>query len=81
MVAQLRRKIVRIDTSRVDHRFGMAKADDGGAGLIVQVRCSDEDNGLTRGANALVVSYDAQREVYEVTPFDDILPVEASPDA
>jgi hypothetical protein len=65
-------KVVRIDTSRVDRRFGMAKAEDGGAGLLVQVRCDAEGNGLRRGSNAVVVAYDASREVYEVAPFDDI---------
>ena len=74
-------QVVRIDTSRVDHRFGMARAEDGGAGLIVQVRCDAEANGLTRGSSALVVSYDHRREVYEVTPFDDILPSKRSADA
>lgn len=69
-------KVVRIDTSRVDTRFGQALAEDGGAGLIVQVRC-DGENGLTRGSQALVVSYDAEREAYEVTPLDDIVPSEA----
>lgn len=63
-------RVVRIDTSRVDNRFGMARAEDGGAGLIVQVRCDAEGNGLGRGSSALVVRYDAQREIYEVTPFD-----------
>ncbi|HWB81893.1 MAG TPA: hypothetical protein VG755_43320 [Nannocystaceae bacterium] len=66
-------KIVMIDTSRVDARFGNAKAEDGGAGLIVQVRC-EAANKLTRGDRALVVSYDEAREVFEVTPIDDILP-------
>jgi len=74
-------RIVRIDTSRVDDRFGMAKAEDGGAGLIVQVRCDAADNGLTRGSNALVVSFDTKREVYEVTPYDDILSDKALPKA
>lgn len=63
-------RVVRIDTSRVDGRFGMARAEDGGAGLIVQVRCDAAENGLRRGSSALVVSYDSVREVYEVTPFD-----------
>jgi hypothetical protein len=63
-------KIVRIDTSRVDHRFGMAKAEDGAGGLLVQVRCEAEGNGLCRGSDALVVRYDATREVYEVVPLD-----------
>jgi hypothetical protein len=64
-------KVVRVDTSRVDHRFGMAKAEDGAGGLLVQVRCEAGDNGLHRGSNALIVRYDATREVYEVAPLDD----------
>jgi hypothetical protein len=68
-------KVVRIDTSRVDRRFGMAKAEDGGAGLLVQVRCDADDNGLGRGSNALVVAYDDKREVYEVVPFEDLPPL------
>lgn len=68
-------KIVTIDTSRVDGSFGNANAEDGGAGLIVQVRC-ESANKLTRGDRALVVSYDEAREVFEVTPIDDILPSE-----
>lgn len=69
-------KIVRIDTSRVDASFGQALAEDGGAGLIVQVRC-EGDNGLGRGSQALVVSYDSVREAYEVASLDDIVPSEA----
>jgi hypothetical protein len=69
-------KIVRIDTSRVDARFGQALAEDGGAGLIVPVRC-DGDHGLRRGSQALVVSWDSVREAYEVAPVDDIVPSEA----
>jgi hypothetical protein len=66
-------KVVTIDTSRVDTTFGMAKAEDGGPGLLVQVRC-DHPNELGRGHRALVVSYDEGREVYEVAPLGDILP-------
>lgn len=69
-------KVVMIDTSRVDQQFGSARAEDGGAGLIVQVRC-DPGNRLSRGDRALVVSYDEAREVYEVTPLQDILPSDA----
>jgi Protein of unknown function (DUF1449) len=69
-------KVVVIDTSRVDAEFGMAKADNGGAGLIVQVRC-ETSHRLGRGRRALVVSYDEVREVYEVTPLEDILPSDA----
>jgi len=66
-------KIVDVDTSYVDDKFGVAKVDDGGAGLLVQIRC-DAPNPLTRGQRALVVSYDEAREVYEVTPIDDLIP-------
>lgn len=69
-------KVVTIDTSRVDDAFGMARAEDGGAGLIVQVRCA-AGNSLGRGHRALVVSFDEVREVYEVTPLGDILPNDA----
>lgn len=71
-------KIVTIDTSRVDAGFGAARAEDGGAGLIVQVRC-DPPNDLVRGARALVVSYDEAREVYEVTALGDLVPPEGDP--
>lgn len=70
-------KIVKIDTTRVDADFGSAKAEDGGAGLIIRVRC-DSENTLTRGSKALVVSYDPKRDAYEVTPVDDMLPSEAA---
>jgi hypothetical protein len=69
-------QVVKIDTSRVDDSFGSAKAEDGGAGLIIRVRCEGENN-LTRGSKALVVSYDAKRDAYEVAPIGDILPSEA----
>lgn len=71
--AALLGKVVDVDTSYVDDKFGVAKVDDGGAGLLVQIRC-DPPNPLTRGQRALVVSYDEAREVYEVTPIDDLIP-------
>jgi hypothetical protein len=70
-------KIVDVDTSHVDATFGMAKAEDGGAGLIVQIRC-EAANSLKRGDRALVLSFDEAREVYEVTPIDDLLPSDKS---
>ncbi len=71
-------KVVTIDTSRVDAGFGAARAEDGGAGLIVQVRC-DPPNELARGARALVVSYDEAREVYEVTALGDLVSPDGGP--
>jgi hypothetical protein len=72
-------KIVTIDSTHVDMRFGFAKHEDGGAGLIVQVR-SEADNGLARGDTAVVVSYDDEHETYEVARVEDFLP-EAEKDA
>lgn len=68
---------VTVDTSRVTRHFGSAKAPDGGSGLVISIRC-DRENQLKRGSKALVVSYDAKREVYEVTSVQDIVPSEAS---
>ncbi len=59
-----------VTTSRVDGRFGQAELDDGGAGLVVQIRC-DHDNGLRKGATALVVSFDEEREAFVVEPFSN----------
>jgi hypothetical protein len=73
--ADLVGKVVVVDTSRVDARFGSAKAEDGGAGLILAVRC-DVDNALARGSRALILQYDEARQAYEVTPVDDIVPSE-----
>ena len=68
-------KVVMVDTSRVDRDFGAARAEDGGAGLIVHVRY-DGLHRFSRGERALVVSYDDAREVYEIAPLGDILPTE-----
>lgn len=66
-------QVCMISTSRVDAGFGQATLADGGAGLIVQVRCADAGNGLTRQARALIIDYDPQRHVYVVEPYDDVL--------
>ncbi len=56
-----------VTTQRVDERFGQAEIHDGGAGLTVQVRTRGE-NSLTKGDEALVISYDDAREAYVVEP-------------
>lgn len=71
-------KIVMVDTSRVDRVFGTARADDGGAGLLLQIRC-DAGNGLHRGSRALVIAFDVASETYEVTPVEDMLSPESRP--
>jgi len=56
-------------TGWVDGRFGQAEIADGGAGLTVQVRC-DHENRMAKGVNALVVSFDDEREAYVIEPLD-----------
>lgn len=65
-------KVCLLTTGRVDASFGQAELDDGGAGLLVQVRC-DMANGLKRGSQALIVAYDQEREAFLVEPYDDLL--------
>lgn len=62
-------KVCRITTMRVDTGFGQAEIEDGGAGLLVQVRAA-EPNTLTRGSHALVFEYDADDGVYHITEVD-----------
>jgi len=56
-------------TGRVDANFGQAICEDGGAGLQIQVRC-DHLNALTRGSEALIVSFDQRRDAYIIEPME-----------
>lgn len=58
-------KICTITTLRVDERYGQAEVEDGGAGLIVQVRSTDPGR-LNRGDRALIFDY--KDEVFYVEP-------------
>lgn len=69
-------KTCTVTTMRVDGRFGQAEIADGGAGLLVQVRC-DEPNDLTRGSEALIYQYDAADGVFHVARFDDAVDARA----
>jgi hypothetical protein len=62
-------KVCTITTMHVDGHFGQAEVADGGAGLIVQVRCA-EPNDLTRGSEALIFEYDSSDGVFNVARFD-----------
>ncbi len=68
--ASLVGQICTVTTLRVDEAFGQAEFDDGGAGLLVQVRAK-EGNGLSKGSKALIVSRDKQVSAYWVRPYDD----------
>jgi hypothetical protein len=62
-------KVCTIRSLRVDHASGTAEVEDGGAGIIAEVRCFRE-NELTRGSKAIVFDYDAQEGIYHVGPID-----------
>lgn len=63
-------KICTITTLRVDERYGQAEVEDGGAGLIVQVRSTAPDR-LNRGDRALIFDY--KDEVFYVEPVNQAL--------
>lgn len=67
--AQVIGKMGVISTGRVDARFGQAKVDDGGAGLIVEVRAAT-GNALERGERVVLVAWNAEAQAYEVERFD-----------
>jgi hypothetical protein len=64
-----------ITSGKVDAKFGTALVEDGAAGLNVHVVCP-KANTLKKGDRALLVEFDAAREVYEVEPIDWLMPQE-----
>ncbi len=68
-------RVCTISSGSVTDRAGHATFEDGGAGMILNVVCS-KPNELKRGQPALILSYDAERHVYEVEPVDWLLPEE-----
>lgn len=56
-----------VTTGRVDADFGQATVEDGGTVLVIPVRC-DRDDALSRGARALIIDFDEQRQAYVVEP-------------
>jgi hypothetical protein len=64
-----------ITSGKVDATFGTATVADGGAGLNVLVRC-EKPNQLKKGERAVVVDFDAEKNVYEIEPVDWLLPEE-----
>ena len=63
-------KVCTITTLRVDERYGQAEIEDGGAGLIVQVR-SNGPVRLARGDRAIIFDY--RDEVFLVAPVEEAL--------
>ena len=68
-------KLCTISSGKVEATFGTATIDDGAAGLNVHVVCG-KPNTLKKGDRALLLSFDAQRELYEVEPLDWLEPAE-----
>jgi hypothetical protein len=62
-------KLCEIRTMQVNEKYGQAEFDDGGAGLLIQVRAR-EGNGLKSGDKALIVEYDDQREAFMIRAYD-----------
>lgn len=63
-------QIVEIRTGSVSSIKGEALYEDGGAGLILQVR-ADERNQFRRGDKVVLLSYDATNNSYEVMSIDE----------
>ncbi|WP_224246091.1 hypothetical protein [Hyalangium gracile] len=74
---ELMGRVCTINSGSVSGTFGHATFEDGGAGLILNVFCS-KANQLKRGDQALILGYDAARDVYEVEPVDWLLPEEVA---
>jgi len=68
--AEIIGKLCTVKTSWVDEAFGQAEYDDGGAGLLIQVRARP-GNGLSKGSRALIVERDDDKEAFLVRPYDD----------
>ncbi len=60
-----------ISTASVDENFGQANYEDGGAGLILNVR-STIPNDLKRGSRALMIEYDKHTHSYAVASLEEI---------
>lgn len=65
-------RVCEIRTGRVTSTFGQAVAEDGGAGLLIEVRC-DDPTALKKGAKALIIRFDPDDECYWVEPMDSVL--------
>ena len=65
-------KLCQVTSGSVTETFGQAEVNDGGAGLLVSIRCQNE-GALGRDSRALIIEYDAEQDVYFVEPYDNLL--------
>ncbi len=61
-----------VRSSRVDHNFGEAVVEDGGAGLILKVR-THEDTTFTKGDRVVLLAYQKEQNTYSVIAEKDFL--------
>lgn len=65
--------VCEVTTGSVTERFGQAQLDDGGAGLLLAIRCETSGNELTRGSQALIIGHDREQDIYWVEPYEQFL--------
>ncbi|MFC1748465.1 DUF1449 domain-containing protein [Pseudomonadota bacterium] len=61
-----------VRTSRVDNNFGEAMLDDGGAGIILKVRTSDETT-FKKGDRVVLLEYEKENNIYYVITEEEFL--------
>lgn len=59
-----------VTTLEVTEKFGHALVDDGGAGLILDVRC-ETPNTLTKGDEVALITYNFTADAYQVMSEED----------
>ncbi len=64
-------RMVRITSRTADQQFGTATCDNAGAGILLNVICRDGVT-LMRDEMAVVVEYDAAKQLYHVAPFSHV---------
>ena len=64
-------RMVRVTSRTVDQEFGTATCDNAGAGILMNVICR-EGVTMVRDNMAVVVEYDASKQVYHVAPFSHV---------
>ena len=60
-------KLCVVRTGTVDHKFGEALLEDGGAGLVLRVRVAPGET-LKRGEEVVIVAWDEERDAFVVAP-------------
>jgi hypothetical protein len=55
-----------VKTGTVNSKFGQAELQDGGAGMLLGVRCQDDEI-IKKGDRVVLVKYDSEEDVYWVT--------------